>query len=288
MSHLKLYINVSIAMLAFAANSILCRLALHNNTIDPASFTTIRLLSGAIILVIISKVIQSNKTSVKSTTSQTYAWLSGLILFIYAATFSFAYINLSTATGALLLFGAVQSCLIGYSFILKEQLTIKQGIGILTAIAGLIYLFLPHLTSPSLAEAILMFVSGVAWAAYTLLGKKQSSPIKNNTDSFTKAAIISVVVSLLWLPQIKLSGLGVIFAISSGALASGLGYAIWYSVLPRLKASSAASIQLTVPIIAAIGGIMFLNETLSQRLIFASFAILGGVGLSLMNKQTKS
>lgn len=283
MSKFKIYINASIAMLAFAANSIICRLALHNDTIDPASFTTIRLLSGAIILVIITQLIPLNKTTIKP--KQSHAWISGLILFIYAATFSFAYINLATATGALLLFGAVQSCLIAYSLYSKEPFTIKQGIGILTAIAGLIYLFLPHLTSPSLTEAILMFLSGVAWAAYTLLGKKQGSPIKNNTDSFTKAAIISVVMSLFWLPQIHLSTLGIVLAISSGAIASGLGYAIWYSVLPNLKASSAASIQLTVPIIAAVGGIIFLSENVDQRLIFASIAILGGVGLSLLNKK---
>lgn len=293
MTQLSIYANVSLAMLAFAANSIICRLALHNNTIDPASFTSIRLLSGALILILITQLSSSNNSSaqnvnknkVKSTQSEIYAWLSGFILFIYAVTFSFAYINLSTATGALLLFGAVQSCLIAYSLFTKESFTIKQGIGILIAIAGLIYLFLPHLTSPSLFEATLMLISGVAWAAYTLLGKNQSAPIKNNTSSFIKASIISIIVGLFWLSQIKISLLGLILSLASGAIASGLGYAIWYLVLPNLKASSAASVQLTVPVIAAIGGIIFLNEDITLRLILASVAILGGVALSLLSKK---
>lgn len=293
MTQLSIYANVSLAMLAFAANSIICRLALHNNTIDPASFTSIRLLSGALILILITQLSSSNNSSaqnvnknkVKSTQSEIYAWLSGFILFIYAVTFSFAYINLSTATGALLLFGAVQSCLIAYSLFTKESFTIKQGVGILIAIAGLIYLFLPHLTSPSLFAAILMLISGVAWAAYTLLGKNQSAPIKNNTSSFIKASIISIIVGLFWLSQIKISLLGLILSFASGAIASGLGYAIWYLVLPNLKASSAASVQLTVPVIATIGGIIFLNEDITLRLILASVAILGGVALSLLSKK---
>jgi drug/metabolite transporter (DMT)-like permease len=267
-----------IAMIAFASNSLLCRIALSATEIDAASFTTIRLVSGAITLFVLvwwrdkSLVVGGN-------------WLSALALFAYAAGFSFAYLSLSAATGALLLFGAVQATMIGYGLFTGERLNMRQIIGILLALFGLIGLLLPGLQAPPLFGAILMLGAGIAWGIYSLRGRGTGDPTQQTAGNFVRAVPMAVVVSALPLSDINIDIAGSSYAVASGAIASGMGYAVWYTALPYLRATSAATVQLSVPVLAAAGGIVFLNEPITMRFTLASLAILGGVAFFLLNKR---
>ena len=266
-----------IAMIAFAGNSILCRVALSTTGIDPASFTTIRILSGAITLFCLARL------------GRKYApvsgnWASALALFAYAAGFSFAYTDLSAATGALLLFGAVQCTMIGYGLYKGERITFIQTCALIIAIAGLIGLLLPGLTAPPLRGAVLMLAAGIAWGIYSLRGRGARNATAETAGNFLRAVPFAFLASILWLEHALLDIAGAIYAVASGALASGVGYAIWYTVLPALSATSAATLQLSVPALAAAGGTLFLGEPVSLRLGLASLAILGGVAIFLLNK----
>ncbi len=278
MSIAHLSIVTTIAMIAFAGNSLLCRVALSATEIDAASFTTIRLASGAITLFVLvwwrnnSPIIGGN-------------WLSALALFVYAAGFSFAYISLSAATGALLLFGAVQATMIGYGLFAGERLNMRQIIGIFLALFGLIGLLLPGLEAPPLFGATLMLGAGVAWGIYSLRGRGAGDPTQQTAGNFVRAVPMAIVVIALPLTDINLDITGSCYAVASGAIASGMGYALWYTVLPYLRATSAATVQLSVPVLAAAGGIVFLNEPITMRFTLASFAILGGVAIFLVNKR---
>ncbi|WP_455219051.1 DMT family transporter [Kaarinaea lacus] len=278
MSIAHLSIVTTIAMIAFAGNSLLCRVALSATEIDAASFTTIRLASGAITLFVLvwwrnnSPIIGGN-------------WLSALALFVYAAGFSFAYISLSAATGALLLFGAVQATMIGYGLFAGERLNMRQIIGIFLALFGLIVLLLPGLEAPPLFGATLMLGAGVAWGIYSLRGRGAGDPTQQTAGNFVRAVPMAIVVIALPLTDINLDITGSCYAVASGAIASGMGYALWYTVLPYLRATSAATVQLSVPVLAAAGGIVFLNEPITMRFTLASFAILGGVAIFLVNKR---
>ncbi len=278
MSIAHLSIVTTIAMIAFAGNSLLCRVALSATEIDAASFTTIRLASGAITLFVLvwwrnnSPIIGGN-------------WLSALALFVYAAGFSFAYISLSAATGALLLFGAVQATMIGYGLFSGERLNMRQIIGIFLALFGLIGLLLPGLEAPPLFGATLMLGAGVAWGIYSLRGRGAGDPTQQTAGNFVRAVPMAIVVIALPLTDINLDITGSCYAVASGAIASGMGYALWYTVLPYLRATSAATVQLSVPVLAAAGGIVFLNEPITMRFTLASFAILGGVAIFLVNKR---
>jgi drug/metabolite transporter (DMT)-like permease len=267
-------------MVAFAGNSLLCRLALSTTSIDAASFTTIRLFSGAVALLVLVLV-------TRRTRSVGGNWLSAIALFGYAAGFSFAYISLSAATGALILFGAVQCTMIGYGLIKGERMSLVQSIGLLVAIGGLIGLLLPGLSSPPIVGALLMLGAGVFWGIYSLRGRGVTDATWETGGNFIRAVPLVLLVSVASLQntQIDLSGVG--FAVASGGLASGLGYAIWYSVLPALTATSAATVQLTVPALAAIGGVAFLGEIVTLRLCLASVAILGGVAVFILNKSAQ-
>lgn len=265
------------AMIAFAGNSLLCRLALKHTNIDATSFTSIRLLSGAIILALLAYSRGSKPTTGGN-------WLSALALFVYAACFSFAYINLSTASGALLLFGAVQATMIGYGVWQGERLSKQQFIGLLFAFAGLVILLLPGLSAPPLMASLLMIMSGIAWGVYSLRGRNAGDPNLATAGNFLRTVPIIIVFSLVMAKNISLDNLGIVYAIASGALASGMGYVLWYNVLPSLKASTASIVQLSVPVIAAVGGIVFLNESLTMNLVLASVAILGGIALLLSAK----
>lgn len=276
-SLVRVTVLTTLAMLAFAGNSLLCRLALKDTGIDPASFTSIRLLSGALVLWLIVSM-------KKGTRSGSGNWLSALALFVYAAGFSFAYISLSAATGALLLFGAVQITMIGYGIRIGERPHGLQLAGLLLAFAGLVGLLMPGLSAPPLSGSVLMIFAGIAWGVYSLRGKGAGDATRVTAGNFLRAVPITIVLTVLLFNEASLDTMGVGYAIASGALASGLGYAIWYTVLPTLKNTAAASVQLCVPVLAALGGIVFLGEPLTLRLIIASVAILGGIALVITRK----
>jgi len=265
-------ILIAITMAAFAGNSLLCRIALTDTGIDAATFTLIRLASGAVVLGLLTWIYRRSQTG-------TGTWLSAAALFIYAALFSFAYLSLSAATGALLLFGAVQATMIGYGLWSGERLTPLQLGGFVLALSGFVVLLMPGLTAPPLFGALLMIGSGVAWGVYSLRGRGRGDPIRVTAGNFLMAVPFGVVLGLLFLAETNPDPSGVGLAIASGALASGLGYAIWYTVLPRLEATNAATIQLSVPVITALGGVALLGETISLRLVFSSLAILGGIAV---------
>ena len=271
-------------MIAFAGNSLLCRIALEETAIDAASFTTIRLISGAVMLCIIV-LIRPGRANERGEKGAGGNWLSAFTLYVYAAGFSFAYINLTTATGALLLFGAVQATMIGYGLSIGERLKQLQIIGLVVALCGLIGLLLPGLSAPPLVASVLMVGAGIAWGVYSLRGKGRGDPVSVTAGNFLRAAPIAIVLSLLMLNRISLDALGFCYAVASGALASGLGYAIWYQALPMLKATNAATVQLSVPVIAALGGFAVLGEPITLRVALASLAILGGIALVIIEKQ---
>ncbi|RUO24465.1 EamA family transporter [Aliidiomarina minuta] len=278
MPYTRIIVLTMLAMIAFAANSLLCRAALMHTSIDAASFTTIRLLSGAVVLWLILRFRQGTAAGAGN-------WLSAIALFVYAAGFSFAYISLPAATGALLLFGAVQTTMIGYGMWAGERLLKLQLIGLAVAFGGLVGLLLPGLSTPPLLGSVLMLAAGVAWGVYSLRGKGSGDPTRVTTGNFLRAVPITLIMSLFMLNGASLDMAGFWYAVASGALASGVGYAIWYRVLPMLKATKAATIQLSVPVIAAVGGIIILGEPITLRFALASIAILGGVALVIWQKQ---
>ncbi|MDB6060214.1 MAG: yijE 1 [Verrucomicrobiaceae bacterium] len=277
MTRSRIIIFTCLAMLAFASNSLLCRLALKHTAIDAASFTAIRLVSGAATLFILARLRNNNALGRGN-------WWSALSLFIYAAGFSFAYVNLPAATGALLLFGSVQATMIGHGLYVGERFSRLQIIGLALACCGLISLLLPGLSAPPLRGSLLMLSAGLAWGIYSLRGKKSGDPIQVNAGNFLRAVPIAIVLSLLTLSTASFDMAGIGFAIVSGAIASGIGYAVWYAALPALKATHAAIVQLSVPIIAAGGGVIFLSEPMTMRLVLASVAVLGGIALIITAK----
>jgi drug/metabolite transporter (DMT)-like permease len=267
-------------MLAFAANSLLCRLALRTTSIDPATFTTIRIASGALVL---GAIALARGASLRSHGS----WTAALALFGYAIAFSFAYVDLSVATGALLLFGAVQATMIGYGRMRGERFTRRQLIGFIAAVAGLAALLLPGATTPSFSAALWMLVAGVAWGFYSLLGARAADPTATTASNFVRAVPLALAVSLFAASAFELDPLGVAYAIASGALASGIGYAIWYAALPSLTATMAATVQLSVPALAGIAGVLLLGEALTARLVLASLAILGGIAIVVAERRSR-
>ncbi len=269
---LRLFLLTCLALLAFAGNSLLCRIALGPVGMDAASFTAIRLLSGALVLAVVLK-LRGGSSAGKGN------WPSALALFAYAAAFSFAYLSLTAATGALLLFGAVQASMIGHGLWTGERFKTVQWIGLLLAVAGLLGLLLPGLSAPPLMGSLLMLAAGVAWAVYSLRGRGAGDPTMVTAGNFLRAAPIGLLLVLMFQTGLSLDARGVAYAIASGALASGLGYVAWYTVLPWLPATHAATVQLFVPVIAAVGGILLLGETPSLRLVIAAIAILGGIAL---------
>jgi drug/metabolite transporter (DMT)-like permease len=277
-SHARVIALTALAMVAFACNSLLCRVALNDTGIDAASFTTIRLASGAAVLWLIARVGSGRPPG-------TGNWLSAVALFVYAAGFSFAYISLPASTGALLLFGAVQVTMIGHGIWAGERFLRLQLVGLALALGGLVVLLSPGLTAPPLSGSLLMLGAGFAWGIYSLRGKGAGDPIKVTAGNFLRAAPVAAVLSLWTMDGASLDGAGFWYAVASGALTSGIGYAIWYAALPALKATNAATAQLSVPVIAALGGIAFLGESATLRLVLASIAILGGIALVILKVQ---
>jgi drug/metabolite transporter (DMT)-like permease len=277
-SPLRLFTLTLLAMIAFAGNSVLCRIALEQTQIDAASFTSVRLISGALILWLLVKIRHANSEGRGS-------WLSAFALFIYAAGFSFAYVSLSAATGALLLFGSVQASMIGYGIAKGEQISLLQKVGLGLALVGLAVLFLPGASAPPMFGALLMISAGIAWAIYSLRGKNElGDPTCITAGNFIRTIPMTLIMGIVLagtysLEKFSADFLGVAYAIASGSLASGLGYAIWYAVLPQLKAMTAASVQLSVPVITAMGGAFILYEPITLRVALASAAILGGIAV---------
>lgn len=273
----------ALAMLAFAGNSLLCRLALRDTMLDAASFTTLRLVSGALVLwlLVLAKAPRNGRPGRGS-------WPSALALFAYAAAFSFAYLQLTAATGALVLFGAVQATMIGVGLWRGERFSAIQLLGFVVALAGLVVLLLPGVSAPPLASALLMAAAGVAWGVYSLRGARAADPLGDTAGNFLRAAPLAIVLSLVLLAERRFDAVGAGYAVASGALASGLGYAAWYAVLPRLSALRASVLQLSVPAITAVGGVLLLDETLSLRLLLCSVAVLGGVLLVVATRTTRA
>lgn len=277
---MKIFFYTSFALLAFAFNSILCRLALGTDSIDAAGFTTVRLISGATALLIISSLFGRKNAAIKQGN-----WLSALFLFGYAICFSFAYIGLTTGMGALILFGSVQATMIIAALAGGERPKVLEWFGLFAALAGLIYLVLPGLASPPLFSSLLMVIAGIAWGFYTLRGKGSANPLAETTGNFIRAVPLIILASLPFLAQFHSSKRGFVFAIISGAVTSGIGYAVWYAALKFHTATRAAILQLSVPILAAIGGVVFLSESVTVRLSVAAVLILGGIALAIFGRK---
>jgi drug/metabolite transporter (DMT)-like permease len=268
-------------LVAFATNSLLCRMALGGHLIDPVSFTTLRLVSGALVLIPISALVGQSKKSPRAKGS----WGSGFVLFLYAVAFSLAYVSLSTGIGALILFGSVQVTMIGVALKSGENLGVAQWLGSAIAIGGLIYLMLPGMSSPNPLAALLMCISGIAWGVYSIRGKGVSAPVAMTAGNFTRSAPMAILASVVAFSTVHVESLGILLALISGMITSGLGYILWYKALRSLTTTQASVVQLTVPVLAAYGGVTFLSEQASVRLIASSAMILGGVALAVIRRR---
>ena len=276
-SRSKIMLLTALAMLAFAGNSILCRLALKTTAIDPASFTSVRMVSAAAMLALILRWRRIDPRNGGN-------WKSAAALFAYAAGFSLAYVNLTAATGALLLFGAVQISMISISLWRGEKMSLPQIAGFALALAGLVVLVFPGLAAPPITSSALIIGAGVAWGVYSLRGRGVGDPTAVTAGNFIRTVPVTLAFSLIALSQFSPDKLGFVYAVLSGAVTSGIGYAIWYHALPKLKPMEASIVQLSVPIIAAFGGIILLGETLTLRLFLAALAVLGGILLVTVEK----
>jgi drug/metabolite transporter (DMT)-like permease len=265
------------AMVAFAANSLLCRMALGGELIDAASFTSVRIIAGAVTLTLIVYFRDREITLAPN-------WPGVAALFAYMAFFSFAYLSLTAGTGALLLFGAVQLTMFLAAIRGGERFSLLSWAGLCVAFAGLVYLVAPGITAPDPIGAVLMAIAGVAWGAYSLLGRNSVRPLLATTSSFVYAVPVTIGLSAVFIADADISVPGALLAVVSGALASGLGYAAWYAALPGMTAGRAATVQLSVPVIAAIGGVALLSEPVTLRLLVASGLTIGGIWLVLAQR----
>ncbi len=277
---LKTISLTALALVAFAGNSVLCRVALNNDVIDAFSFTSIRLVSGAIFLLFLVAIKTKKRINVKNG-----SWSSAFFLFLYAIAFSFSYTKLNTGVGALILFGSVQVTMILSELLKGKKLFLIEYAGLCLAFLGLLILLTPSISAPSYTGFALMAVSGVAWGFYTLDGKGSKTPLIDTANNFLRTLPFVVLVTLLTIDTLQISNHGVVLAIVSGAITSGLGYAIWYSALSGLTVKRAAIIQLAVPIIAAFGGALFSNELITIKLTASSILVLGGILIVLVGKQ---
>lgn len=301
---MKAALYTTTALIAFAANSLLCRMALADGAIDAWNFTAIRLLSGAACLSLIMllqahflKRTRLKQSSLKQTALQQTGnvdktilkeqgdWLSAISLVIYAICFSVAYQALDTGTGALILFSAVQLTMIGWGIYNKERLNGVQWLALLIALIGFIYLMLPSAAMPSLSGALIMAISGIAWGIYSIRGKTCVSPLRTTGFNFLRSLVAVPILALIGMSYLNdISITGVILAVASGAIASGIGYSIWYVAMPLLKTTQSAVVQLCVPVLAALMGVVFLSEQLTLEFIIASSVILGAVLIFILNK----
>ncbi len=276
-------ILVAFVLVAFAANSLLCRIALGGQLIDPVSFTSLRLASGALLLVVLSAHWPEGADSERHAARPAPgSWASGFALFAYAAAFSLAYVSLDAGVGALILFGSVQVTMIAVAFAAGERLSLLQWVGWVAALGGLAYLALPGSAAPNLMGALLMCVAGIAWGVYSVRGKRVSRPVAMTAGNFARATPMALLASVIALKTLHLQPMGIVLALVSGTITSGLGYVLWYRALPWLSTMQASVLQLTVPVIAAAGGILLLGEQVSSRLLLSGAMIIGGVALVIV------
>lgn len=265
-------------MIAFAANSVLCRLALGTHAIDAAAFTLLRLLSGAVVLFFITLLPTSGQPASKG------SWSSALMLFLYAVSFSYAYLSLDTGTGALLLFGAVQITMITLSLFSGSRMHVAEWIGVVIAFTGFVYLVLPGITTPSALGFMLMTVAGIAWGIYTLKGRRSKNPLADTAYNFIRTMPLVLVLSFFTFSNMYYTQDGVVLALISGGITSGIGYTIWYIALGGLSVVQAAVLQLSVPVIAALGGVIFIAEAITLRLVLSALLVLGGILIVVLGK----
>jgi drug/metabolite transporter (DMT)-like permease len=276
---MKSFLLTAFALTAFAFNSILCRMALGGDEIDAAGFTLVRLLAGAVTLALICASFGKTQSVWKSG-----RWPSAFFLFAYAICFSFAYLGLTTGTGALILFGSVQMTMIAAALVKGDRPGVLELIGVAVAFGGLVYLVLPGLSAPPPASSLLMAVAGASWGFYTLRGKGSGDPLTETTGNFVRSVPMIVLTAIPFLDGLHLSTRGALLAVLSGALASGVGYSVWYAALKYHTATRAAVLQLAVPVIAAVGGVVLLAESAGMRLAISAFLVLGGIGVSIASR----
>lgn len=279
---MKIFFYTAFALVAFAFNSILCRLALGLNLIDAASFTVVRIISGAVALLLIYTFFGKRKAE-----GPRGNWLSAFFLFAYAICFSFAYNRLSAGTGALVLFGSVQAAMIVSAVVKGERPTSLEWLGLLAALGGLVYLVSPGLSAPPVSSALLMALAGVSWGFYTLRGKGSTDPLAETAGNFARAVPFVLLAAVPFIDRFNISGRGVLFAVLSGAAASGIGYAVWYAALKFHTATRAAILQLLVPLLTAAGGVAILSETVDLRLVLSGLLILGGICAAIVGRNRK-
>lgn len=277
---LRTLLTTAVAMIAFAANSVICRLALGHGAIDAASFTLIRLGAGALMLTLIIKL--NRPTSPVDTRPRN--WPSAVMLFVYAIGFSFAYRSLTAGTGALILFGLVQLTMLLTAIWTGERPPASEWAGVALAIAGLVWLVLPGLSAPPLMGAGLMALAGIAWGVYSLRGRRSADALRDTAANFLHSVPMAVIASLLFVHAAQISPAGVAWATLSGAVTSGLGYVVWYAALRGLTPIRAAVVQLSVPVIAGLGGVCFLGEAVTWRLAVSAAFILGGIALAVLSR----
>jgi len=280
---LRPIVYTSITMLAFAGNSILCRMALRDGAIDPASFTSIRLLSGAIVLLLIVR-LTSNNPSIR----EHGGWLSALVLFFYAICFSYAYISLSAGAGALILFGFVQGTMIAMALWSGDRPSVSEWLGWSLAFGGLVWLLIPGIEAPPAIGATLMALAGIGWGVYSIRGRDETNALVSTCSNFVYSIAFVIVLSAITYSSADITNRGVVLAVISGAITSGVGYVIWYVALNYLSAMQAALVQLSVPAIAAAGGVILLAEPISLRLLTSGALILGGISLALVQKSHRA
>lgn len=262
-----------LTMVAFAANSVLCRMALRDTAIDPATFMWVRIVTGAVTLWAIVRLTRGRLGNAGD-------WGSAVTLLVYVLPFSFAYVGLAAGTGALLLFGAVQLVMVAAGLLSGERISAASAAGWLLAIAGVVVLVAPGVTAPPARDATLMVIAGIAWGVYSLRGRRSQDALRDTAGNFLRAAPGALLLSALFWRRHSWDPAGALLAALSGSVASGLGYAAWYTVLPRLSAFTAANMQLSVPVIAAFGGVLLFAEPITWRLTLASVMVLGGIAFA--------
>ena len=298
---MRVFLFTAFALIAFAFNSILCRLALRGEEADAAGFTAVRLVSGAVALVLISWLVRRGRnlsgsegalqnqdqsgTLPTGRVSAFGSWASAFFLFAYAVCFSFAYLGLTAGTGALILFGSVQMTMVAVAIFQGERPTVLESVGLVIAVGGLVYLVLPGLASPPLISSMLMAAAGAAWGFYTLRGKGSSDPLADTTGNFVRSLPMAALIAIIYLPNLHLTTRGIVLALISGAVTSGVGYTVWYAALKFHTSTRAAVLQLAVPVIAAAAGVLLLDETATVRLAIAAALILGGILLTIFSKK---
>lgn len=274
MNPAKLLLLTALSLCAFAGNSVLCRIALKSGAIDAATFTLVRIAAGAAMLTVLAFARRGVPANLHAG-----SWAGAFALSAYAVAFSFAYVRLDAATGALLLFGAVQLSLIGYALVRGERASAFGTLGIALGIGGLVALLAPGASAPPLTAALLMVAAGAAWAWYTVLGRRSGDALNVTAGSFLRALPIAALAALPLSGTMHADAFGLAYAMASGAITSGIGYTLWYLALPHLSTLTASTVQLCVPILAALAGVALLGETLTLRLVAASIAVLGGIAI---------